>query len=129
MQHRCILKRTRSRNHLSDLSDFRCNENGNIWEKESDEVEVSLKLPGLLADELRQSSSSGRSFGRSYEFDWASECTEVDNGWMYRGVGAYDTMVQDFFHLVRGTVDPAKDHEQLQRLPQRQHFVWPSDSF
>ena len=98
-------------------------------EKESDEVEVSLKLPGLLADELRQSSSSGRSFGRSFEFDWASECTEVDNGWMYRGVGDCDARVQDFLHLVRGTVDPAKDHEQLQRLPQRQHFVWPSDSF
>ena len=83
-------------------------------DKESNKVKVSLKLPGFLADELRQSSSSGRSFGRSFEFDWASECTEVDSGWMYQGVGACDMRVQDFLHLVRGTVYPAKDDEQLQ---------------
>ena len=88
------------------------------------EMTFSLMLPGFLWDEVvtYQASSLLR-------FDWASERTSIDRGWMYRGLGASccnsgtsTTVADEFLGFVRGTATPSEQ-------PRREHFVWPSDSF
>ena len=88
------------------------------------EMTFSLTLPGFMWDEAVD--YQGRSLLR---FDWASERTSIDRGWMYRGLGASrgtttaDTTVADgFLDFVRGIDIPSGQ-------PQTEHFVWPSDSF
>lgn len=81
---------------------------------------VSLAIPGFVRDELRASertivdrkrSNKNSHESSPYRFDWASERIEIDHGWMYRGL------------------QEDQSNQPLQLLLQREHFVWPSDSF
>jgi hypothetical protein len=84
-----------------------------------------LTLPGFLKDKMGTYRASS-----VLRFDWASERTSIDRGWMYRGLGASrgnsttnsSTVADGFLDFVRGIAIPSEQ-------PRREHFVWPSDSF
>mmetsp|Transcript_27926 Transcript_27926/g.75944 ORF Transcript_27926/g.75944 Transcript_27926/m.75944 type:complete len:445 (-) Transcript_27926:655-1989(-) len=109
----------------------------NALRVERENLLVWLKLPGFVRDEIRAEDGNSSS-NEEFRFDWESEDTEMDNGWMYqtlipssnkdendreqciqRGVAALD-----FLDFVRKGID-----EESVTNHQREHFVWPSDSF
>ncbi len=91
----------------------------------------SVKLPGFVSDEIRSCQDSNKNTNHGLpSFDWESERTEIDRGWMYRGVGNSGTTVTDeFLGFIQGTVTTPKEQITNQQLRRREHFVWPSDSF
>ena len=116
----------------------------------TEDLTVWLKLPGFVRDEIRAEDRNS-SKNDQFRFDWKSERTEVDNGWMYQALlpppnvdktgvetGTYsDTntntdlaktraVASDFLEFVRKGSNAGKiaNHHML-----REHFVWPSDSF
>jgi GNAT superfamily N-acetyltransferase len=91
---------------------------------------VSLKLPGFVVDDIRSSEPADSSVW----FDWDSEHTEIDRGWMYRdlgngggdGVGSSTTLTEEFLDFIRGSNNSGDDSSDDEP---KEHFVWPSDSF
>eukprot|EP00532_Pseudo-nitzschia_australis_P006905 CAMPEP_0168165166 /NCGR_PEP_ID=MMETSP0139_2-20121125/1341_1 /TAXON_ID=44445 /ORGANISM="Pseudo-nitzschia australis, Strain 10249 10 AB" /LENGTH=500 /DNA_ID=CAMNT_0008082263 /DNA_START=39 /DNA_END=1541 /DNA_ORIENTATION=- len=116
----------------------------------TEDLVVWLKLPGFVRDEIR--AEDGNSSNKDeFRFDWKSERTEVDNGWMYQALlpppnvdetdveTGTDTdtstntdlaktraVASDFLEFVRkgSNAGNIANHQ----MP-REHFVWPSDSF
>ena len=91
-----------------------------------DDTIYSLKLPGFVADDIRSVCAPKMN---PQSFDWATQVTEIDRGWMYRGLGdgSSSTLADEFLAFVRRTIRNDEDGNHHDR--QREHFVWPSDSF
>lgn len=95
-----------------------------------DNITSSVKLPGFTSDEIRSCQDSKLRDNTLPSFNWESERTEIDRGWMYRGVGNSGTAITDeFLGFVEGTETTPSEGITHQQLRQREHFVWPSDSF
>ena len=93
-------------------------------------IASSVKLPGFVSDEIRSCQDSKLRDNVLPSIDWESERTEIDRGWMYRGVGNSGTaLTDDFLCFVEGTVTTPSEGITNQQLRRREHFVWPSDSF
>ena len=111
--------------------------------RSSSAIRSSLKLPGFVSDEIRSCETIRDTKDKSKNlpyFDWESECTEIDRGWMYRSVGKRKkgnrcvgnekreketAATNEFLGFVQGiTTTPSE-----KPFTRREHFVWPSDSF
>ena len=86
-------------------------------------IQSPVKLPGFVRDEIRKCNTIKN---EHFTFDWESEETEIDRGWMYQGVGNSENMATvEFLNFLQGISTTPTDDQH----PQREHFVWPSDSF
>ena len=91
-----------------------------------DTIHSTIKLPGFVSDKIRKCKTSKNEL---VTFDWESEQTEIDRGWMYRGVGdSDDTATVEFLNFLQG-ISTTPIETPCSEQQQREHFVWPSDSF
>ena len=89
-------------------------------------IHSTIKLPGFVSDKIRKCKNSPNEL---VAFDWESEHTEIDRGWMYRGVGSNDdTATVEFLNFLQG-ISTTPIETPCSEQQQREHFVWSSDSF